>query len=151
MKAVKDERKKRAQRFDSITNYLEPNIKFGPGGLRDLEQGLQIYELFAEKFTHPGHALNVLQYYRSYWLSLRQKLHLEGHGDILSSAVQFDLGQWMGFKSHKDFMRDLQRGLSRVHFYSDWIVRVAEASEKELKHLENLEFKKDGRSFACVT
>ncbi|WP_413613469.1 HD domain-containing protein [Bdellovibrio sp. HCB-110] len=142
LKAVKDERKNREKRFDSITNYLEPNIKYGPGGLRDLEQGLQIYELFAEKFTHPGHALNVLQYYRSYFLNLRQKLHLEGHGDILSNAIQFDLGKWMGFKTHKDFMRDLQRGLSRVHFYSDWIVDVAEASEKELKHIENLEFKK---------
>lgn len=142
LQAIKDERKNRAQRFDSITNYLEPNIKYGPGGLRDLEQGLQIYELFAEKFTHPGHALNVLQYYRSYFLNLRQKLHIEGHGDILSSAVQFDMSQWMGFKSHKDFMRDLQRGLSRVHFYSDWIVEVAESSEKNLKAIESLEFKK---------
>ncbi|UOF02055.1 [protein-PII] uridylyltransferase family protein [Bdellovibrio reynosensis] len=142
LKAVKDERKQRAQRFDSITNYLEPNLKFGPGGLRDLEQGLQIYELFAEKFTHPGHALNVLNYYRSYLLNIRQRLHLEGHGDILSNAIQFDLGRWMGFKTHKDFMRDLQRGLSRVHFYSDWIVEVAESSDQELRNLENLEFKK---------
>jgi len=142
LQALKEERKNRARRFDSITNYLEPNIKFGPGGLRDLEQGLQVYELFAEKFNNPGHALNVLQYYRSYFLNLRQKLHLEGHGDILSSAVQFDLAQWMGFKSHKDFMRDLQRGLSRVHFYSDWIVEVAESSEKEMKQIESLEFKK---------
>ncbi|WP_413570659.1 HD domain-containing protein [Bdellovibrio sp. HCB117] len=142
LKAVKEERKNRAKRFDSITNYLEPNIKFGPGGLRDLEQGLQIYELFAEKFTHPGHALNVLHYYRNYFLNIRQKLHLEGHGDILSNAVQFDLAKWMGFKTHKDFMRDLQRGLSRVHFYSDWIVEVAESSEKELKKLEQFEFKK---------
>lgn len=142
LKAVKDERKNREKRFDSITNYLEPNIKFGPGGLRDLEQGLQIYELFAEKFNNPGHALNVLQYYRSYFLSLRQKLHLDGHGDILSSAVQFDLGKWMGFKSHKDFMRSLQRGLSRVSFYSDWIVEVAEASEKDLRKIESGTFKK---------
>jgi [protein-PII] uridylyltransferase len=142
LKAVKEERKSRAGRYDSITNYLEPNIKYGPGGLRDLEQGLQIYELFAEKFTNPGHALNVLNYYRHYFLSLRHKLHLEGHGDILSSAAQFDIGQWMGFKSHKDFMRSLQRGLSRVHFYSDWIVEVAEASEKELRAIENKRFTK---------
>lgn len=142
LKAVKEERKTRATRFDSITNYLEPNIKYGPGGLRDLEQGLQIYELFAEKFTHPGHALNVLNYYRSYFLNIRQKLHLEGHGDILASTTQFDLGKWMGFKSHKDFMRDLQRGLSRVHFYSDWIVEVAEASEDTLKTIETQKYLK---------
>jgi len=137
LKAVKKERQSRADRYDSITNYLEPNLKYGPGGLRDLEQGLQIYELFAEKFTHPGHALNVLHFYRQYLLTLRQKLHLEGNGDILSSNSQFELGQWMGFKTHKDFMRDLQRGLSRVNFYSDWIVEVAESSEKELKKLED--------------
>lgn len=142
LKAVKEERRNRKQRYDSITNYLEPNIKFGPGGLRDLEQGLQIYELFAEKFTNPGHALNVLQYYRSYFLSLRQKLHMEGHGDILSSSVQFDMARWMGFKSHKDFMRDLQRGLSRVNFYSDWIVDVAETPEAELRKIERIELDK---------
>lgn len=142
LKALKEERNQRAKRYDSITNYLEPNIKYGPGGMRDLEQGLQVYELFAEKFTNPGHALNVLKYYRDYFLSLRQKLHLEGLGDILSSTSQFDLAKWMGFKTHKDFMRDLQRGLSRVHFYSDWIVAVAESSEKELKDVDSEEFAK---------
>lgn len=140
LKALREERKNREKRYDSITNYLEPNIKFGPGGLRDLEQGLQVYELFSEKFTNPSHALNVLNYYRSYLLSLRQKLHLEGGGDILSSSMQFELGQWMGFKSHKDFMRSLQRGLSRVHFYSDWIVAVAETSEGSVKHIESMDF-----------
>ncbi|MEN0058691.1 MAG: HD domain-containing protein [Bdellovibrio sp.] len=142
LKAVRDERRARALRYDSITNYLEPNIKYGPGGLRDLEQGLQIYELFAEKFTHPGHALNVLQYYRNYFLSIRQKLHLEGHGDILSGAIQFEIGRWLGFRGNKEFMRSLQRGLSRVHFYSDWIVAVAQASAAELKKIEQLEIKK---------
>ncbi len=142
LKAIKEERKKREERYDSITNYLEPNLKYGPGGLRDLEQGLQIYELFAEKFSSPGHALNVLQYYSHYFVNLRQKLHLEGYSDILTNSVQFDVAKWTGFKSNKDFMRDLQRGLSRVHFYSDWIIQVAESSEKELKNFESLSFKK---------
>lgn len=142
LKAIKAERRDREQRFDSITNYLEPNIKFGPGGLRDLEQGLQVYELFAEKFTNPAHALNILHYYRSYFITLRQKLHLDGHGDILSGAVQFDLAKWMGFRTNKDFMRSLQRGLSRVSFYSDWIVEVAESSLQEIERIEMLKLKK---------
>ncbi|HWU43719.1 MAG TPA: nucleotidyltransferase domain-containing protein, partial [Bdellovibrio sp.] len=150
LKAVQEERKKREERFDSITNYLEMNIKYGPGGLRDLEQGLQIYELFAEKFVNPGHALNVLNYYRNYFLCLRQKLHLEGHGDVLSSSSQFDMAQWMGFKTHKDFMRSLQRGLSRVHFYSDWIVAVAESSEDHLKSLEHHHFRKQEDLFRAL-
>lgn len=139
LKAIQQERAARVQRYDSITNYLEPNIKFGPGGLRDLEQGLQIYELFTEKFTNPGHALNVLQYYRNYLLTIRQKLHLEGLNDILIGTAQFDIGQWLGFKSHKDFMRSLQRGLSRVNFYSDWIIEVAQTSEGEIKKLESIQ------------
>ncbi|MFS4459880.1 HD domain-containing protein [Bdellovibrio sp. HCB2-146] len=142
LKAVKKERSERASRYDSITNYLEPNIKYGPGSLRDLEQGLQIYDLFAEKFVNPAHALDVLKYYRQYLLGIRQKLHLEGMGDILVSTSQFDMAKWLGFKSHKDFMRDLQRGLSRVNFYSDWIVAVAESSEAELKKTERSSFKK---------
>jgi [protein-PII] uridylyltransferase len=142
LKAVKKERQERARRYDSITNYLEPNIKYGPGSLRDLEQGLQIYELFSEKFVNPAHALDVLKYYRQYLLNIRQKLHLEGMGDILVSTAQFDMAKWLGFKTHKDFMRDLQRGLSRVNFYSDWIVAVAESSEKELQETERLVFKK---------
>ena len=150
LKALREERKNREERFDSITNYLEPNIKFGPGGLRDLEQGLQIYELFSEKFQNPGHALNVLTYYRSYLLSLRQKLHLVGGGDILSSSLQFDLGKWMGFKTHKDFMRGLQRGLSRVHFYSDWIVAVAESSEKTVKKMDSIEFQRSEDLFEVL-
>lgn len=142
LKVVREERMSRADRYDSITNYLEPHLKFGPGGLRDLEQGLQIYELFAEKFNNPGHALNVLQYYRSFFLSIRQKLHIEGQNDTLSSSHQFDLAKWMGFSSHKDFMREIERGLSRVHFYSDWIVDVAGASDQDLKSLDKLNLKK---------
>ncbi len=138
LKAIKQERSARVHRYDSITNYLEPNIKFGPGGLRDLEQGLQIYEMFTEKFTNPGHALNVLHYYRNYLLTIRQKLHLEGLNDILVNTAQFDIGQWMGFKSHKDFMRSLQRGLSRVNFYSDWIAEVAQASDKDIQKIESI-------------
>ena len=32
------ERIARNERYDSLANYLEPNLKFGPGGLRDAEQ-----------------------------------------------------------------------------------------------------------------
>jgi [protein-PII] uridylyltransferase len=142
LKALRQERKERARRFDSITNFLEPNIKYGPGGLRDLEQGLQIYELFSEKIPQAAHTLNVLKYYKSYLLTLRQKLHLEGLGDILVNTAQFDLAKWMGFKNQKDFMRDLQRGLSRVHFYSEWLLQTALASEAEIHRIEKISFKK---------
>lgn len=139
---VREERKKRSTRFDSITNFLEPNIKYGPGSLRDLEQGLQIYEIFADKIPSPWHSLNVLKYYKSYFLTIRQKLHLLGMGDVLVSTAQFELAQWMGFKSHKDFMRDFQSGVSRVEFYSSWLLEAALSPEKKVTKVENHSFRK---------
>lgn len=133
LKDLKIDRLKRSERYDSIANFLEPNLKYGPGALRDLDQGLQIYEIFYEKFENAEHALSVLRFYRAYFLSLRQKLHIESYSDILVSAAQFDLAVWMGFKDHKSFMHSLQRGLSRVSFYSDWIVEVALNKETKLK------------------
>lgn len=49
LKAVLEERAKRQKRLDSITNFLEPNIKYAPGALRDVEQALQIYNLLDRK------------------------------------------------------------------------------------------------------
>ncbi len=141
LKEVIKERKIRANRFDSITSFLEPNIKYGPGGLRDIEQALQIYELFSDKIPSPAHTLNVLNYYKSYLLSIRQKLHLDGLGDVLVSTSQVDIAQWMGFKSYKIFMHDLQRGLSRSHFYSEWILQVAQVSAAKMEQVDRVTLK----------
>lgn len=130
---LKKERLKRAERFDSIANYLEPNLKFGSGGLRDLDQGLLLYELFSEKFERADHALSVLRFYRSFFLSIRQRLHLTGYADILVSSSQFEIAEWMGFENQKAFMKALQRGLSRVSFYSDWMMETAVSSSARLK------------------
>lgn len=121
------ERKEREQRHSSMTNYLEPNLKFGPGGLRDLEQGLQILELYPEKFQSAHHTREVLKYCKMFFLAVRGKLHSLGQRDILSAQAQFEIAEWLGFTSHKDFMRILQRSLSRVHFYSTWILEVAKS------------------------
>jgi [protein-PII] uridylyltransferase len=144
-KLIKDllqERKQREQRYNSISNYLEPNLKYGPGGLRDIEQALQVYELFSEKFHNPGHALSVLNYHKAYLLTLRQKLHLMGCGEVLVNTAQFDLAKFFNFKTHKDFMRDLEKGLSRSHFYVNWIFAVASAPQKRLDQTQAWSFKK---------
>ncbi len=142
LRAISQERKVRAQRFDSITNFLEPNIKYGPGGLRDLEQGLQVYELFGDQISNPSHTLDVLKYYKSYLLTIRHKLHLEGLGDVLVNTAQFDIARWMGFKNQKDFMRDLQSGLSRVNFYTDWLIEAAAGKKADLEKIETLNFRR---------
>jgi len=142
LKDLLQERKQRAERFNSISNYLEPNLKYGPGGLRDIEQALQVYELYSEKFHNPGHALSVLNYHKAYLLTLRQKLHLMGCGEVLVNTAQFELASFFNFKTHKDFMRDLERGLSRSHFYVNWIFAVAETPAKKLELTRNLKFNK---------
>lgn len=142
LKDLLQERKQRAERYNSISNYLEPNLKYGPGGLRDIEQALQVYDLFSEKFKNPAHALSVLNYHKAYLLTLRQKLHLLEGGEVLVSSAQFELGRFFNFKSHKDFMRDLERGLSRSHFYVNWIFSIAESSPAMLAKTRGLKFAK---------
>ena len=120
----KSERKKRDQ---TVANVLEPNLKYGLGGLRDLNQAVAVGRLFAELFQNDKHVNEVLAYYSGFWLLLRHWLHLNDGNDILSSSAQFDAARWMGM-SHRDFMREVQKGLSRVDFYSEWVLLHAAAS-----------------------
>lgn len=126
LRAMRGERKARADRYDSISNFLEPNLKYGPGGLRDLEQALVARELFSERFTGDDHAFAVLLYYKVFFLSVRQKLHLaDGAADVLAAPEQRAISDWLGYKDVKDFMREIQKGLARVSFYADWAIEQA--------------------------
>lgn len=140
LKDLLQEKNLRAIRFNSISNFLEPNLKYGPGGLRDIEQALQVYELYSEKFQNQIHALAVLAYHKAYLLTLRQKLHLMGCGEVLVSTAQFELAKFFNFKTHRDFMRDLEKGLSRSHFYVNWIFAVAQGSQRDLLKTRSLKF-----------
>lgn len=128
-KIIRDQ-KERARRYDSIAGFLEPNLKYGPGGLRDLEQARQIARLFPDRFPEGEHALRVLAYYADFWLLLRHRLHLSSQNDVLTGQAQFELAAWMGVL-HKDFMRQVQRGLARVSFYSSWIRESARLGTRE--------------------
>jgi len=139
LKAMVSERRTRTERYDSITNYLEPNLKYGSGGLRDLEQALALRQLFPEKFTGPDdtHAFEVLLYYKRFFLLVRQKLHLaEGAGDLLTAPEQAPLAKWFGYKSPRDFMKEIQKGVSRVSFYADWAFETATVSRRRLAEVE---------------
>ena len=137
LRAMRLERRARSERYDSITNFLEPNIKFGPGGLRDLEQALIARRLFPERFGDEAeHALKVLEYYKNFFLLIRAKLHLsDGGGDVLSAPEQKPIADWFGYKDPKDFMREVQKGLSRVSFYADWTFEQASASPSRLEEV----------------
>lgn len=125
------ERKQRTVRNDNQANYLEPNLKYGPGGLRDLYQGLVVRDLFFDCFQGDGHELRILNYYFLFFLTLRQAIHFQGGNEVLTGPDQLSLSQWMGASSHQEFMRQVQRGLSRVSFYSEWIFEKARAQKRK--------------------
>lgn len=125
LNAIEDEKNARSSRFDSVSNYLEPNIKYGPGGLRDLEQALTVRRLFHSSFQENDVAAQVFQRHKRLWLAIRQRLHLMGCGDLISGPEQPELARAFGFKELKDFMREFQRGLSDVNFYANWVIERA--------------------------
>ncbi len=150
LKDILAERKSRAERFDSIQSFLEPQMKFGPGGLRDLFQGQVILDLFQDRFEENGHERQILSYYLHFFLTLRLKLQLNGFGDVLVAPEQFELSKWFGYNENSEFMRQIQRGLSRVHFYSEWILAKAAASPTRLQSLKKKKFKKAMDLFAAL-
>ncbi|MBK7842804.1 MAG: nucleotidyltransferase domain-containing protein [Bdellovibrionales bacterium] len=152
MRAMGEERRERSRRYDSITNYLEPNLKYGPGGLRDLQQALYVHELSFQKFQDQvsHHSLEVFSKYRQFFLTIRRRLHLMGSGDSVSAGDQKELALWFGYTEVKSFMRDIQVGLSRVSFYADWMVNRARASKKYIDEVESVSLNKASDCFAAL-
>ncbi len=142
LKFVTEEKKVRKERFDSIINFLEPNLKFGPGGLRDLYQAQIILDLFPEKFPDSDYEVSLLNYYLGFFLSLRHRLALTDFSDQVVSSEQIELAKWMGFKDNKSFMRELLRGFSRIDFYTQWSFEKAKASGLRIKSVEKVKLKK---------
>ena len=119
-KAMESERKTRFKRYDSIANFLEPNIKFGAGGLRDIHQTLILFYWFPERLEAETHALKILKSCKGLFLLIRHKLHLTNGLNVLTAGDQQDIAGWLGYKRSDDFTRKLQKSLSQVNFYSDW-------------------------------
>ena len=78
LKDMRVERKERNDRYDSITNYLQPNIKYGKGGLRDIQQGLYIFGLYRDKFADAHVTEDILNAAKKYILTLRHLIHIFG-------------------------------------------------------------------------
>ncbi len=150
--AMVEERRARAERFDSISNYLEPNLKYGPGGLRDLEQALAMKLLFPERFENRDpHPFAVLSYYKKFFLLVRQRLHLsEGATDLLAAPEQEAIARWLGYDSSKPFMKEIQKGVSRVSFYADWVFEQALATKARLKKVESVRLEKPQDLFEAL-
>ncbi len=129
LKELTQERKKRNLRHDSIANYLEPQLKFGPGGIRDIDQAMMIRFWFPEKLGAEQEVFTALHQLKAFLTTVRQKLHLSGFQDTLVASSQRDISLWFGFKTQGEFMRELQNVLARVSFYCDLVFDMATCSE----------------------
>lgn len=126
IRTLRMERRDRHGRYDSIQNLLEPHLKLGLGGLRDLHQARLMLELFPElQVSARSHHRELFGYYLRCFLWIRLLLHFEGHGDIIAGPFQPNLASRLGFADYHAFMSFVQRGLSRVSFYTDWILEQA--------------------------
>lgn len=131
-KAIKKEREERRVRQDSISNYLEPNLKYGAGGLRDIEQALALKKLFPKAFTEASeYPFELLGQIKEELLYLRSLLHLAGSNDVLSAHDQLELSKTLGLDSSQALMKFVQTQLERASFYADWAVAYSQSSPKK--------------------
>lgn len=122
LSAMRKERDERRLRQDGITSYLEPNLKFGGGGLRDIEQALALRTLVPDALADADpYPFKVLQQIKNEFLFLRCYLHLLGSGDILTAPDQLELAGRLGLESPRALMTFVQSELERASFYADWV------------------------------
>ena len=130
-RAIRHERLERHRRQDSISNYLEPNLKFGVGGLRDIEQALAMRQLYGEAFAAlDPYPFKVLEEIKEELLYLRCLLHVIGSGDILTAHDQLEIAKLLKMESQRELMTFIQSELERASFYADWVVAYASSSGK---------------------
>ena len=147
------EMKRRREKYGDTIYLLEPNIKEGEGGLRDLQTALWVARV-KFKFEDP-HELIVkgviseeeLEVYHAaldHLWRLRNELHFHTRrkSDQLNFDLQVHLAAFLGYADRgkvlavEDFMRDYYRHSARVeHFASTLVSRCIWRDEGSLKIL----------------
>ncbi len=145
------EREQRSLRYDSISSYLEPNVKYGPGGLRDLQQALYICELFSVRFPDVYTLVKKLESFKWFFICIRHWVHINAGTDLLNATVQKELSEFCGFDSVIDFNKYFHKTLSEVSFYADWIVERAKISVTQISKIEELNIKSFSGCFKVLS
>lgn len=127
VKELRRERDARHRRGFEFENVLEPHLKTGRGGLRDVQQAFQLFSWRPEIWEDP-HFFEVMDSCRWFLLQVRFELQALGAGDFLQAGLQIEIGRKLGYPDMKDFMRELQLCLSRVAFYGEVMFEMALAS-----------------------
>jgi len=143
----------RREKYGSTVYLLEPNLKEGEGGLRDLQTALWIARV-KYKFSDPRELImkgimvdEELDTYNAaldYLWRIRNELHyFSGRkNDQLTFDAQVHLAGFMGYKNRdqvlavEDFMRDYYRHANKVeHFASSMVSRCIWRDEGAMKVL----------------
>jgi [protein-PII] uridylyltransferase len=138
IKAIVQERKLRVLNNETVVHFLEPHLKQHPGCLRDIQLALDCVQLFPEKFAGHEHFSKVLLYYQDYFLTVRQRLHESGFGDVLAKEMQDEIAIWLGFRDHKEFMKSLHRGIERTFFYTNWVLDRTISSIRRIRNSDKM-------------
>lgn len=130
------ERKIRLKRYDSSPCLLEPNIKYGAGGLRDYLQLVQLSSLYPEKISDEIRTL-LFDLKQSKWelVFLRQYCHYVNAGETLAAHSQVDLAR-PGL-TLREVMRRVHKNLSRIAFFTDLVSNLSTKSKKQWSMLED--------------
>lgn len=143
----------RREKYGSTVYLLEPNLKEGEGGLRDLQTAMWIARV-KYKFDSPKELIikgilneEELEVYESaldYLWRIRNELHYFAgrKNDQLTFEAQVHLAAFFGYHDHdrvlavEDFMRDYYRHANRVeHFASSLVSRCVWRDEGAMRIL----------------
>ena len=152
---ILNEREKRHLRYGDSAFFLEPHLKEGRGGLRDIHILLWIGKALLEAPDFRSLEKNgylswedrdTLIQSQKFLLRLRNQLHyLAGRKtDQLSFEFQEAMAEWAGIKNQGDilpvevFMRDVYRHLQSVQtIHQNFFERLTEQRQKGEKHREH--------------
>lgn len=148
-----EERKKRLEKYGSSIYILEPNLKEGEGGLRDLHTAFWVAKIrfkvidpqeLIVKGVMSEDELRAYNQALSYLWRIRNELHyLAGRkNDQLTFEAQIKLASFFDYQDHgkslavEEFMRDYYRHAVKVeHLASSIISRCALRDEGPMKFL----------------
>lgn len=147
------EMKRRRAKYGATIYLLEPNIKEGEGGLRDLQTALWVARV-KYKFDEPRELVmkgilseEELEVYHNaldHLWRMRNELHFftSRKSDQMNFDLQVHMAAFLGYKDRgrvlavEDFMRDYYRHAARVeHFASTLVSRCVWRDEGSLKVL----------------
>ena len=142
-----DEMRRRRTKFGSSIYLLEPNIKEGEGGLRDLQTALWVTKVkfkidapseLVQKGIMSESELEIYQEALDHLWRIRNELHFftKRHTDQLTFDIQRHLATFMGYQDSdnglgvEEFMRDYYRRAARVeHLVSSLCARTQRQDE----------------------